>query len=119
MNKLEKNIIQESKVSEIEKFNNIIFPKFVKDGLINAFFSDKSKKAFIKAEDINYKVAKWLYDNKVISVIYFYINRKPATYKIHNMPADWIDYEVYKKELDKKISESISNTFKNGIAILK
>lgn len=109
--------VQLSKISEIEKLNSVEFPKFVKDGLIDCFATDKSKKAFLNADNLRYKPAKWLHDNNIISILYCYANGEPSTYKIENMTDGWLDYEVFKKNRDRKHAEIIDKTFKDGMSI--
>ncbi len=150
MNKIEQNILDFSKdqrfasalqsskellqshlekIKEIETCNNIELPKFVKDNLINYWFSDKSKKAFIEmvsmlddSPTISYKAAKWLLDNKVIKIIRVFSNKKPAVCQINNIPSDWICYEQYETNLIqglKDVKSILNDTFEKGMNIFK
>ncbi len=109
--------VQLCKVAEIEKYNNIKMPEFVKDGIIDVFKTNKKKWAFMYAESLRYKPAKWLIDSNVISILYVFANGKPATYKINNMPVEWVAYSDFKKEGNKRNAEIIEKTFKDGMSI--
>ena len=109
--------LQLNKIDEIEKCNNVIMPLFVKDAIIDVFFTEKQKKAFLDAEKLRDKAANWLFQNNVISVAYVFANRRPAIYKINNMPKEWLCYADFKRDMSEQFAKILAETFKEGMAI--